>query len=692
MTDNRKFFLLWITLAVIFVAPHFSFFFFQAHSELGDFAANALEIRKAKLFHELYGNYSRWGFHHPGPIFFYAYAAGEYLLRDLLHAVPSPYNAHLITGIIIQTGFFAWTLLILRRRVAHALLIPLILIGGALHFGAVNYHIADSAFESIWPPYVLLFPFVCFLVACASLASGFAEEILPAVIAGGTLVHSHVAQCLFVLPFFLLACVALAIKSSCAEGSVLAPMREFPGRFAASGVALAVFLLPIFLDFLQGEQSNFRAILRHLSGHSDDHKTLLQSLAYLVTYFCYLAKPEEIFNIVGKPNFRFLAERWYFAAIWLLMIAVLIIAARSTSKSNRFVKWLYIYFGLGLGLTVCWGMLQKGEMYNYNSHFNFGLLFVAIILVMIAACAKISVQRSGSLPVILCLLALPLYIATARSWHPHIEFPKAAANLAQFDEMAEIAKGELSPTKFLSFSHDDWPWAAGVAIALERLNFDYATTPEWGFMFGSEHATNVATAIQQKHLAVWRFGARTENSRGFFVVKGGGPFVITSPPPINPAGSEITFAGPAANAGDYAVSGWDISNGKRAKKKNRKRSNPFSWSTSDTALLYFSPQLASNDIAVTLDIFPATFSKSKSQHVTVSFNNSLSQTYEVTSQQTITMRIPADTWNRESEAFLVFRFPDATSPLAAGVSADPRLISCGFTRIGFSEAKASQTH
>jgi len=76
----------------------------------------------------------------------------------------------------------------------------------------------------------------------------------------------------------------------------------------------------------------------------------------------------------------------------------------------------------------------------------------------------------------------------------------------------------------------------------------------------------------------------------------------------------------------------------------------------------------------------------------VSFNNSLSQTYEVASQQTITMRIPVDTWNRESEASLVFRFPDATSQLAAGVSTDPRLISCGFTRIGFSEAKASEMH
>jgi hypothetical protein len=43
------------------------------------------------------------------------------------------------------------------------------------------------------------------------------------------------------------------------------------------------------------------------------------------------------------------------------------------------------------------------------------------------------------------------------------------------------------------------------------------------------------------------------------------------------------------------------------------------------------------------------------------FNNSLSQTYEVEAHQTITVCIPADTWNRDSEASLVFRFPDTIS-------------------------------
>src|SRR6266487_3878520 len=115
--SGHTFVLVWLGLAAIFIGSHWSFYFLQEHSELGDFAANALQIRNAKSFQELYGNYSRWGFHHPGPAFFYLYAAGEFLLRDVLRAVPSPFNAHLLVGVLIQTGFFAWTLSILHRRV-----------------------------------------------------------------------------------------------------------------------------------------------------------------------------------------------------------------------------------------------------------------------------------------------------------------------------------------------------------------------------------------------------------------------------------------------------------------------------------------------------------------------------------------------------------------------------------------------
>src|SRR5215475_7943793 len=90
-----------ILITLIYVVPRASFFFHGNQIEFADFANNALQITNAKHFAEIYGNHSRWGFHHPGPAFWYLYAAGEYLFHDWL-GISSPHAAHLLIGIIFQ--------------------------------------------------------------------------------------------------------------------------------------------------------------------------------------------------------------------------------------------------------------------------------------------------------------------------------------------------------------------------------------------------------------------------------------------------------------------------------------------------------------------------------------------------------------------------------------------------------------
>jgi hypothetical protein len=675
MRENRKFLLLWLALVAVFVLSHFRFYFLEAGSEFGDFAINALEIRKAKFFCALYGNPSRWGFRHPGPVFLYIYAAGEFLLHDLLHAVRSPYSAHIIAGIITQTGFFVWSLSILRHHVRHSLVIPLVLVAGALHFSAVNYNLPASSFQSVWLPHVLLFPFLCFLVACAAMASGSLTEILPAIVCGGMLVHGHVAQPLFVVPFFILACVAFATGSLMRRQSAATELRKHRNRLIVSGMLLMVFLLPIFLDWLKAEKSNLHLFQLHLAQHSGDHKTVSQSLAYLCTFLCYLAEPEKIFDAAGKPDMEFLWERWPFTAVWILIaVALLAFAPIASRRSNRFVRWLYIYFGIGIALTICWGVLQSGLMFNFNSYFNFGLLFVAVILVIIALCAYVPVPANPRSAIVFSLAAIPLYLATVYPWRFDIVF-RDQQQAIQLSGLKNFAENDGGAVKYLKFNHPDWPWAAGVAVALQRLGFQFAVPPQWEFMFGREHRLNRVTPFQKRRVSVWNFGPRQGNTAGVQLTND--LFVRRSAPSINPDGSEITFAGSNINAPEYILEGWDFSD------------RSFSWSTSRTGLIYFHPQPASADVNISIEVFPATFSRAKSQRMTVWFNDSIRRDYDLTAPETVNMQIPATIWNQESDDYLVFEFPDAISPLAAGVSQDSRQISCGFTRIRFEESNVA---
>jgi hypothetical protein len=118
-------------------------YFIKPIFEDGDFAANSLRIAKAMEFREVHGNYSRWGFSHPGPAFFYVYAAGQYLLYNVLKICPEEHNAHLLTGVHLQAGFWSLAMGVLATHVRQRT--TLLTIAG---IGFIHFHFANQAFIS----------------------------------------------------------------------------------------------------------------------------------------------------------------------------------------------------------------------------------------------------------------------------------------------------------------------------------------------------------------------------------------------------------------------------------------------------------------------------------------------------------------------------------------------------------------
>ena len=196
--------------------------FLQPSYEWGDACSNSLQILDAKVFRELYANYSRWKFHHPGPAFFYVFAWGEILLHDLLHISPTSYSAQLTTSALLQFFFYALGISILARRLRDPWIAATFLPIYWIHmFAAMN-----TQFDS-WSVFILLGPFFCFFVACASVSLGSIMDILPALLAGGFLFQGYVAQPLFVIPTFLAALVCLYRQ---ARDSVVEPLTVFQKR------------------------------------------------------------------------------------------------------------------------------------------------------------------------------------------------------------------------------------------------------------------------------------------------------------------------------------------------------------------------------------------------------------------------------------------------------------------------------
>ena len=63
----------WLLVAVLFAGillNNSELIFHSRQYETDDYAADSLQIIRAKHFRETVGQYSRYGFHHPGPAFF----------------------------------------------------------------------------------------------------------------------------------------------------------------------------------------------------------------------------------------------------------------------------------------------------------------------------------------------------------------------------------------------------------------------------------------------------------------------------------------------------------------------------------------------------------------------------------------------------------------------------------------------
>ena len=179
--------MLLLTLCLLFIN---SAVFSQPMIEYADFAANALQVQRAKTGHELLGNYSRFEFHHPGPAFMYMMAGGEFLFYDWTRIVPAPFNGELLACILFNCALLTVALLVIQTHLPGSLFPALAIAASVWFVSAVNITslAADGlhgGLVSPWMPHMLLTPFLVFVAAIVSASTGRTEHLPVSALAGG---------------------------------------------------------------------------------------------------------------------------------------------------------------------------------------------------------------------------------------------------------------------------------------------------------------------------------------------------------------------------------------------------------------------------------------------------------------------------------------------------------------------------
>lgn len=459
--------------------------FTQPIVEAGDYAANSLQVHQAKHFRLLTGHYSRWGFHHPGPAFLYLFALGEFLFYDVLHVVPAPYNGQLLITIIFNGILLGTTLYVFRRHTE--LPVPLALLATGVVTILVNvtvWHNPPPMLVSNWMPDVLIFPFLLFLVSAASVLAGEIRHLLFLAVSGMLLVHAHVAQFLFV-GVIGGATVAFILVRAQRQGSLRRFLSQRWRDFAVAAAIVAVFAAPPLLELALDRPNNLDAVLAYFHQFGGVRNNLGMAIGYFACFLLFIGAPAVA---LAKGPGGILAmglSPFYVVAYWMVLALLFMLAlARRMTSRRRPGPFLSYVMWIGIGsalLFLYWSTRITGGFYAFNGSFVYALHLLAWFFLLAAIEPDLDWRVARSLNVLALAALLILGFAERQGLSASVESQPGGLQAALAVPTSPFG------TLALTFDHDQWPRAVGLAIALERMGKPFCVNPGWGFMFLKEN-------------------------------------------------------------------------------------------------------------------------------------------------------------------------------------------------------------
>lgn len=427
----------------------------RAVYEDGDFAANSLLIDRAKHLTLLTGNYSRVGFHHPGPALLWVQGASELVFRDLLGAVDTPYNAHVLGIILLEATTFYISLRIVMRWFASPLAVAAF---GATMFTVISFQ--DGVQGSTWMPHIYIWPFLLFTVASISLLDGRLTDIWAYVLASVLLIHGHVSFITNVA-VMTLAILALTIWRwrRCRDRLDLPTPRVMLATAAIVAIGAAPMIANLVLHF-PGDWKNYWSF----SHSSATGGNPLRGSARLVL-------------AVWNGN-----SRWG-ALLAVASVALLLLVARSSSGLRRLIRASIIAFAV-ITATVLFYVVRGVDdlAFTYVVIYYVAVPMTAAGLI-VAACVE-RTRAAAARPLAIATIAGTLLFTSATSAvaNPY----RGAAWLPDALASVEREAGTRSMVA-LDFETPGWPAALGV-LEYARRHGAHAcvVNPVWAFLATKE--------------------------------------------------------------------------------------------------------------------------------------------------------------------------------------------------------------
>lgn len=471
------------------------------HDEVADEAVNAIQILNAKEFTETLGPYSRFEFHHPGPISYYYYAITE----PIFYFLKSDYSKHIFAQYFLNVLFFFVAMIIVRDLFRNQC-ICMLFIAAALF---VLYPLDGfRIFVNTWGPAILILPFLVYVLAILKFAQGNIKYILVITMCGIITAHNHLGI-IPTLGVLLVFAVITYIKNR--------PPGDLRSRKNIYWLILTILIFaltsvpPVAEQLANFKTGNMWKIAKFLKIHQGYEHSIMESFIFVLNYY-------------SKPLAKIIVINPILNISLLMSIALfgLLNSARRT-----LVVYMISISVLGLFISTLSAAKVVGDLMDYLFWFQYVyviiLYFVAVLgLIQIVKITSDKIaaikqlRRSSAvlkglfgvfLIVLTILVALEMYRMPAPKYDGTVSNIVSVINPSkQKCYLITVAKG--------SIHHMRWPVAAGVVLKLRRMGYRVHVPDEWLFMYGKNMKCTDCEECVKIHLL--ERGRREESNNGLF--------------------------------------------------------------------------------------------------------------------------------------------------------------------------------
>lgn len=371
-------------LITILVFSNFLQHFDAGFVPSGDLAVDMLMTNQIRdNGYLLTGHYSRFGFHHPGPFFFYI----NYFFEKLFISTHlSRYSIWAISTLSLNIFFFMLTAIFIKKIFKKgSVLFSIIALLPSLVF-----FLNEDIRHLMWMPYRLVFPFMAFTASTILILQRKFQYIPTSMFLGCILIHGYVLMPLFVF-------VSITFSISLALLLTKKNISKLEIKYIYFSIAIGVFFaIPLIIDFIIYKTSNIEKILsftRSISLHdkANLNEVVFYTLSYWikVKYLLFISSFILISTLYIEKKSLIVYRNLLYSLSLVLFISIVFVVYYTTAP-----KPLYDFMGMyyiGIPLLTC-------SLLLYFSLIEIKKLKLQILLLILISLLSIIYNRINKIP------------------------------------------------------------------------------------------------------------------------------------------------------------------------------------------------------------------------------------------------------------------------------------------------------